>query len=389
MKKFLVILLMIFTISAFSQIQTKKENILLKENSNSWIMEQIVDEFESKLLYSYNVYRNNGLSKRDLNFNLKLEFSEDSSKNSIRILASFDGTRLDLTEKIKDDSDWIDKFSTQVLEKIAFIRLFNSKKWNFLQLTYWKGIDEYPIISQDGKKIIFISDRYIGNRNIWGYDLEKNKYINILLDFSSEYFPNVTEDGSYVFQSSFYGKWDVLIYNPENKEIKRVSDDSYNAYTPYYYDGNIYFSAEERNGKSWTEIYKYDIKNEKIEKITSLKNTFKFRPTLSGKNILFQMINPKNGQNDISLFKDNKIIPLINSELNEVDPYGFKNYVVYSKIKNGYYRITLYDIKTKNEIPLTLNISDDAFYPSIYDNIVLFSLYYKNGEPDIFAVRLP
>ncbi|GAB6189274.1 hypothetical protein JCM30566_10130 [Marinitoga arctica] len=389
MKKLFIFIFLIFVIMNFSQIKIQKENILLIENSNSWIVENIVNEFESKLLYSYNVYRNNDKLDNNFKFGLKLEFSEDSSKNSIRILATFDGTKLDLSEKIKDNSDWVNKFTTQVLEKISFIRLFNSQTWNFLQLTYWDGIDEYPYLSSDRKKFIFISDRYDGNRDIWGYDLEKNKYINIPLKFSSEYFPNITEDGSYIFQSSFYGKWDVLIYDPEKEKIKRVSDDSYNAYTPYYYNNYIYFSAEERNGESWTEIYKYNIKNEKIEKITSLKNTFKFRPTLLKNNIIFQIINPKNGQNDISMFKDNEIVPIINSELNEVDPFGFKNYVAYSKLKNGYYRITLYNLETKEENPLSLDFSDDAFYPFVYSNMVFFSLYYKNGEPDIFVIRLP
>ncbi|WP_129407894.1 TolB family protein [Marinitoga lauensis] len=271
MRKLIILLFLIISLTNFSQIKIKKENILLKKSSNSWIINQFIDEFESKLSYSYNVYIYDKKNSQNLNYDVEINFTEDSSKNTIRILATFDGTRIDLTEKIKNNKDWIKVFSTKILEKISFKRLKYSKNWNFLQLTFWDGIDEYPMISPDKNKIIFISDRYIGNRNVWGYDLVENKYINIPLNFSSEYFPNITEDGSYVFQSSLYGKWDVLIYNPENEEIKRISDDSYNAYTPYYYKGNIYFSAEERNGESWTEIYKYNIKESKIDKITSLK----------------------------------------------------------------------------------------------------------------------
>ncbi|KLO25161.1 MULTISPECIES: TolB family protein [unclassified Marinitoga] len=385
MKKILLFLFLSIIIINFSQIKIKKENILLIQNSNSWIMNEIVDEFESKLSYSYNVYKED----KNEDYNLKIVFSEDASKNNVRILASFDGTVLDLSEKIKDNEEWVKKFTIKVLEKISFNRFFYSKQWNFLQLTYWDGVDEYPSMSPDGNKIIFISDRYIGNRNIWGYDFMENKYISIPLNFSSEYFPNITEDGSFVFQSSLYGKWDVLIYNPELESIKRISDDSYNAYTPYYHKGNIYFSAEERNGKSWTEIYKYNIIEDNIEKITSLKDTFKFRPVVFKNKIIFQMINPTNGQNNIYMLEKNKIIPLIFSDQNEVDPYVYKNYIVYSKLEKGYYKISLYDIKNKKEFCLTSDIYDDAFYPYAYNNIVLFSLYYKNGEPDIFAVRLP
>ncbi|SHF28366.1 TolB protein [Marinitoga hydrogenitolerans DSM 16785] len=389
-KKLLFSFFIVIIIFVFSQIKINKETVMLKQNSNSWIMTQIINEFENKLFYSYNVYKyNNEDENNNLNYDILLEFSEDASKNSIRILATFDGTMLDLSEKIKDNDKWIKSFTIKTLEKISFKRLMHSNNWNFLQVTYWDGVDEYPIISPDGNKILFISDRYIGNRNIWGYDFKSNKYINISLNFSSEYFPNITEDGTYIFQSSLYGKWDVLMYNPETNEIKRISDDSYNAYTPYYYNGNIYFSAEERNGESWTEIYKYVIKEDRIEKITSLKSTFKFRPTIFKNAVLFQMINPKNGQNGIYIFKDNKIKPFISSEFNEVDPISFKNYILYSKLKDGYYRITMYNTETKEEIPLTTTIYDDAFYPFAYNNFILFSLYYKNGEPDIFAIRLP
>lgn len=394
MKKynFLFLILILISVMIFPQISFKKEKILLKKDSNSWIMNQIIQEFESKLSYSYNVFATD--SSTSINdelekYNIKMELTEDSSKNTIRVLATFDSTVLDLSEKIKNNKDWIDIFTIKVLEKISFYRLFNSNDWNVLQLTYWDGIDEYPIISSDGKKLIFISDRYIGNRNIWGYDFTNNKYINIPLNFSSEYFPNITEDGSYVFQSSLYGKWDVLIYNPDTQDITRISDASYNAYTPYYFNGDIYFSAEERNGKSWTEIYKYSIKDDKLERLTSLKNTFKFRPTIYNNHVIFQMIDSKTGQNNIYIIKDGQIQPIVYSKLNEVDPFGTKKYIIYSKLTDGYYRIILFDPKENKETPLTLNISDDAFYPSVYNNIVLFSLYYKNGEPDIFAIRLP
>jgi hypothetical protein len=101
------------------------------------------------------------------------------------------------------------------------------------------------------------------------------------------------------------------------------------------------------------------------------------------------MIDSKTGQNNIYIINDGQIQPIIYSDLNEVDPFGTKNYIIYSKLNNGYYRIILFDPKEDKETSLTSNISDDAFYPSAYNNIVLFSLYYKNGEPDIFAIRLP
>ncbi|MBM7559165.1 TolB family protein [Marinitoga litoralis] len=385
MKRIFTLFFLIIISFVFSQIKIEKENILLIQNSNSWIMNQIIQEFESKLLYSYNVYKN----MEDINYNIKLEFTEDSSRNSVRVVASFDSTKLDLSEKIVDNDNWVRNFTTKVLEKIAFKRFIFDQNWNFIQLTYWDGIDEYPYISSEGDKIIFISDRYTGNRNIWGYDLIKNKYINISLDFSSEYFPSITEDGTFVFQSSLYGKWDVLLYNPEKEDIFRISNDSYNAYTPYYKNGEVYFSVEERNGESWTEIYKYSLKDKQITKITSLKNTFKFKPSVYKNRIIFQMIDSKTGRSNIYVYDGSKISPIIISELNEVDPIANDNYIVYSKYKNGYYRITLFDPISNNEEFLTMDISDDAFYPYIYNNIVFFSLYYKNGEPDIFAIRLP
>ncbi|KAF2955040.1 PD40 domain-containing protein [Marinitoga sp. 38H-ov] len=383
MKKIYLFIFLIIVSINFSQIKIEKDTVLLKQYSNSWIMNQIIQEFESKLLYSYNVYKND----ENIDYDIKLEFTEDSSKNAIRVVVSLESTKLDLSEKIIDNDNWVKNFATKVLEKISFNRFMHDKNWNFIQLTYWDGIDEYPYISSNGEKIIFISDRYIGNRNVWGYDLEKNKYINIPLDFSSEYFPNITEDGTFVFQSSLYGKWDVLLYNPENEEIYRISNDSYNAYTPYYKNGVVYFSVEERNGESWTEIYKYSLKDNQINKITSLKNTFKFRPSIYKNYVIFQMIDPKTGQSDIYSY-DKELKPIILSELNEVDPIANDNYIVFSKLKNGYYRITLFDPITKKEEYLTMGISDDAFYPYIYNNIILFSLYYKNGEPDIFAIRL-
>ncbi len=96
--------------------------------------------------------------------------------------------------------------------------------------------------------------------------------------------------------------------------------------------------------------------------------------------IIFQMINPKNGRNDICVIENHNIKTIISSDVSEVDPFGFGKYIVYSKPKDGYYRITLYNTENNKEIPLTSNISDDTFYPSAYNNIILFSLYYKNGS---------
>ncbi|AEX85179.1 hypothetical protein XO10_03755 [Marinitoga sp. 1135] len=392
MKKFLLIVFFSLVVLGFSQISFKKEIAILESNSDSWIASRVFDLLKDKLSYTYRVYTKS-IEKDTNNMTLdnvalKIGISDDASQNIIRIVANFEDEEIDLSERIKDNDKWLNNFVVRVLEKISFARYKKDKRWHILQLTYWDGIDEYPKMSKDGNKLIFISDRYIGNRNIWGYDFEKEKYFNVSLDFSSEYFPNITEDGTFIFQTSLYGKWDVVMYNPDTEEIKRISNESFNAYSPYYENGNVYFSIEELNGKIWTEIYKYSIKSNELEKITNLEGTTKYIPGILNNKLIFQMEDPKSGQFGIYEKRKEGIYPLIDTDLNEVDPFGNKDNLVFSRLYKGYYTIILYNNKTKKEIPITLGISDDAFYPSIYNDIVLFSLYYKNGEPDIFAVRI-
>lgn len=401
MKKYIILLILLLSTFAYSQSMVKNM-MLITIHDKQWITSSVAKKITELAEYMYNIkiiektpygYITDDSTEVWKNINIEadvyLNITSDASTNKIRAYGNFKNGTFDLSSDIKDTEEWVEYFSGKTLEKIAENRFLYDKTWDILQLTYWKGVDEYPIYSNG--KLYFISDRYSGNREVNIINFKTGYQSTIQLELSSEYFPDVSPNGKYiVFQTSMFGKWDIVLYNTETTEFKRLSPEGLNAYSPYFYDDTlILFSMGTKENKNIMEIWLYDILNDEVKQLTNDKTIMKFRPVKWNKNkIAFYGQNLKDADLNIYYIENVQIKTLLNGEYNQADSWSDgSKFLVYSQFQFGNFRIFSYD--NKNIKNLTYMLSDDCYYPSFSPDkkFVFFGVYYKDKEPDIFVIR--
>ena len=117
-------------------------------------------------------------------------------------------------------------------------------------------ISEGNIISPDGQKVVFTSERD-GNRNIYIMNTDGTGQTQLTKHTSHDYEPIFSPDGlSIVFTSERDGNKEIYIMNHEGKNITNLSNNSAADWSPKYYPDNrkIVFQSL-RNGNSNWEIY--------------------------------------------------------------------------------------------------------------------------------------
>ncbi|MCP5465431.1 MAG: hypothetical protein H7A31_01895 [Thermotogae bacterium] len=412
MKKILVLIVIIFTVSAFSENFLKlKLNLVV--NTDNWIISKLVEKIQDLAVYSYdtevfrktNIGEITSLTKESTESTNVVSYSAeitvnityDASSNKVRSYGKEKNFSFDISDTLKDREEWIEYYSVELLEKIAASRFLYDDSWDTLQLTFWDGVDEYPVFYDN--TLYFISDRYIGNREVYIYDMYNYKKTKLPLEVSSEYFPDISPDKkNLVFQTSMFGKWDIVLYNFETNEYKRITTDNRNAYSPYFYsDSLIIFSMDDKTNRKSTNIYMYDIIEDKTYQLTPENGIMKYRPTkFNGNSILFYGIDENSSYNTdedvkakVYMIKEGKENIFLNNDYSNFDVWSDGSDIfVYSQYQFGYYRIFM-NVQN-NPFNLTYMINDDAYYPTFSPDkkFVFFGVYFKGGEPDIFVKRI-
>jgi TolB protein len=320
-------------------------------------------------------------------------FKYDDSDNSMKVECFQDKEVIfEANGKIDSDSDIeriIKNLSTRLLERISIIRLRFKDFDGMLRLTFEEAIDEYPSFSADGSLLAFISDRDTGNRDIYILDLNRMYVKRNSLAGSSEYFPRISSDNSkLVFQSTRGGKWGIWIQDmselsdPESLKNIPVSG---NSYTPNCGEDGVYFVQEEKGN---TDIFFYEFLTEKVYKILE-SNEEEFSPYPSHMGIVFVRVK-NDGDSGIYLLTSTGETKLLeDSPFNEFDPLVTEDdqWLIFSSNRDGVYRLWLKNLKSGVVYKLTTQEDGDAFYPTIKDDIVIFSMYSK-GEPDLWALSI-
>jgi TolB protein len=383
-----------------------KANLGIKTLTNTFIERSIIEKISNLAQKSYNIKLINKKQKANPTkdatntyeeikndyyggYDAFITLSTDSSMTFINYSIEIKNKNFQYIKSIEDNKEWVEKFSVDILEELAVKRFYLDKSWNILQLTYYEGVDEYSYFDDD--KLYFISDRYIKNREVYIWDFMKSKKDKIKLELSSEYFPQASiNHKKIVFQSTMFGKWDIVIYDLENEEFKRITSENENGYSPYFWDQNtILYTANDKKSK-YTQIWKYDINTGEKTQITDQQKLVIFRPTKYEENkILFYATNLETANSSIYYIENGEIINLFKNDNNQSDNWSNKNgEIVYSQFTDGNYKIFYhYENMEKN---LTYTIKDDCYYPMITENgeYVFFSLYYGDSEPDIYIIRL-
>jgi len=400
-KTFFILILIFLSVTAISQ-SISKDSMILVVMKDTHMTSKVAQKIRELGSYSYLVRPfkkvQEGFSTEwtekvfdNLNFigDVYLYLDYDDLSKKMSAWGTFKDSSFYLEKDTLETDDWAYRFSVEILEYIASQRLVKDGTWKLLQLTFYKGVDEYPYFQDN--VLYYISDRYIGNRELYIWNMNANIKEKIPLEQSSEYFPDITPDKKFIaFQSSMFGKWDVVLYETDNKSIKRISTSSYkNAYSPYCYsDTLILFSQDETDRSS--EIWMYDTVEATSHRLTYVDNMLKFLPAKYDSNkIIFSGTNLITGDTGIYVINEDKTVsPLIDTQVNETDCWSDSSeYIVYSKLIEGRYKIFLYnDGQSSIKTP---SIDDDCYYPTFDKdrNFIFFTVYYKDKEPDIFAVR--
>ncbi|RLD25626.1 MAG: hypothetical protein DRI75_13045 [Bacteroidetes bacterium] len=176
---------------------------------------------------------------------------------------------------------------------------------NFSVIT--KVVDGYPMLSPDGRKIVFTSNR-TGTYQIYLCDSDGSNIVQLTNSIGSNASPVWSPDGSkIVFASERDNDSEIYIMNTNGTEQKRLTDqpgdDSHPKFSP---DGKrIIFNSPRTSPDlsiSWTsqfiEVFTMDIEGNDLKQITFLKSVCTY-PSFSpdGSKIVFRQLIKDSGLN--------------------------------------------------------------------------------------------
>ena len=113
------------------------------------------------------------------------------------------------------------------------------------RLTTDDGLDSYPALSPDGKRVAFVSDRS-GNKDIYLMNANGGELVNLTNDPSEDDFPVFSPDGSLIaFASDRGGNFDIYVMNADGSRLNKITTGSDNkGYPAWSSDGTrLAFSA--------------------------------------------------------------------------------------------------------------------------------------------------
>jgi TolB protein len=385
MKSFLMIIFV--SIISLNVYSFSLNRIYANDQKETFISRALLEKIK-ELSVTYYIWETdiNKLEENDVILNIYHE----TELNMMKVNGEFNGGNFEIETEIQDRQEWVLFFSVQILEKIASQRFLYDNTWEFLQLTFWNGVDEYPIFLNN--KIYYVSNRYTGNRGIHIWDLETGEKNNLDLKNSSEYFPDISPNERYLaFQTSLFGKWDIVIYDIIENTYKRITPaNGRSAYSPYFYNNTLMmYVMDSKNGRT-TEFYIYDLLTGESELFFAQENLMKFRPARWNSNkIVFYAIDLETAVTNIYYIDENKkAVPLIKTERNEIDSWSdSSDLIIFSRFENGYYRIFAYENEETRMITKSLN--NDAYYPTYSPDkqFIFFTHYYRELDPDIYVYR--
>jgi TolB protein len=372
--------------------------MIVEYNQTNWYQNKIVEKitdlgnyfYDFKLIDSKKTY----YLTNQYDFEDEMSYDADvflritnNSTDVVNVYYEINGENIYKKVNVKDSSDWVEEFSVNLLEEISLKRLKFDDEWDLLQLTFYNGVDEYPIKRND--TIAFISDRYKGNREVFYYNLKETSIKKIPLEISSEYFPDISSDGNYfVFQTTLFGNWDIVVYDKKKNDFKKITKGTY-GYSPYFKDDNtIIYSEDIENVKKYNRIVEYNISTEEKKVISDDTKYLKYRPSLYKNSLMYYGINSETAE--VKIYTQNEETQnLFDLTRNQMDSWSNNSdRVVFSYNLEASYDI--FYLFENNLLNITKDIDSDAYYPTFSDNgkYVFFSLYYKNKEPDIFIKKI-
>ncbi len=137
-------------------------------------------------------------------------------------------------------------------QNIIFTRQINNnddlmimdKTGNVMKLTDHPAKDSSPMVSPDGKTLVFTSER-VGWWKIWTLDMKSKEVKQLTSKSSAAYSPSWSPDGqSIVFTSTRDGNQEVYIMGLDGSNQRNITNTKEDEAMPFWaMDGYIYFSS--------------------------------------------------------------------------------------------------------------------------------------------------
>lgn len=179
--------------------------------------------------------------------------------------------------------------------------------------------DSSPMVSPDGKMLVFTSER-VGWWKIWTMNLETKQTNQLTHESSADYSPAWSPDGKQiVFISSRDGNQEVYVMNKDGSNKVNITKSSTAEVMPYWSpDGYIYYSAS-IDGVYQLARIRPDGKEKEIL-TSSPDNKLMPQPSIDGKSILYY--GDADGNMEIYLLntETNLVNRLTNNPLMDIRP---------------------------------------------------------------------
>ena len=141
-----------------------------------------------------------------------------------------------------------------------------------VQLTHNQANDTLPVLSPDGRRIAFVSDRD-GNREIYVMNADGNEQLNLTAHPAEDWTPTWSPDGQHIAYASFRdGNWEIYVMDADGSNQARLTENSAADYGPSWSpDGQSIAFVSSRDGN--LEIYLMDAEESSQTRFTQHEAT--------------------------------------------------------------------------------------------------------------------
>ncbi|MCE5258012.1 MAG: DPP IV N-terminal domain-containing protein [Chloroflexi bacterium] len=147
------------------------------------------------------------------------------------------------------------------------IYIMRSDGSDVLELTTGEQNDTNPVLSPDGQKIAFVSDRD-GNREIYVMGIDGSNPVNLTRNVAEDWTPAWSPDGRYIAFASFRdSNWELYVMNADGSRPARLTDNVSSEYSPAWSpDGKSLVYVSDRDGN--LEIYSRKLEATEEQRLT-------------------------------------------------------------------------------------------------------------------------